>query len=317
MHVLVTGATGFIGRAVLPKLTQADHQIRILLRPSPTSPRLPKGVPLEVGLSDLTDGHGVRAALLGIEAILHLAGSEGQGSRADLSRSDEEGSRTLAEAARETGVRQLIYLSHLGADRASAYPVMRAKAVAEESIRRSEVPYTIVRAAAVYGPEDRFTTSLATTLAVSPGIYFLPGNGSVPLQPLWVDDLATALVWALDEEGLVGRTYEVGGPEVLSWKAIVELVMAAGRLPRILAEVRPPLLRAAFRLGEMILPWPPFTPFWLDYLAQSRTGALDTLPRAFGLQPSRMEHALDYLRQRNWAREWLRRQLDRSRSNHG
>lgn len=317
MRVLVTGATGFIGRAVLPKLTQAGHQIRILLRPSPASPRLPKGVPVEVGLSDLTDAHGVRAALVGMEAVLHLAGGEGQGSRADLSRSDAEATRTLAEAARETGVHRLIYLSHLGADRASAYPVLQAKAVAEESIRRGEVPYTIVRAAAVYGPEDRFTTSLAMTLALSPGIYFLPGNGSVPLQPLWVGDLATALVWALDEPGLIGRTYEIGGPEILSWREIVGLVMDAGRLRRVLAEVPPPLLRAAFRLGEVTLRWPPFTPYWMDYLAQSRTGALDTLPRAFGLQPSRMERCLDYLGQRNWAREWLRRQLGRTELNHG
>ena len=316
MRVLVTGATGFVGRAVLPKLTQAGHEIRILLRPSAASPRLPKGVPVEVGLSDLTDAHGVRAALLGMEAVLHLAGGERQGSRADLSHSDSEATRALAEAARETGVRRLIYLSHLGADRASAYPVLQAKALAEESIRRAEVPYTIVRTAAVYGPEDRFTTSLAMTLALSPGIYFLPGDGSVPLQPLSVGDLATALVWALDEQGLVGRTYEVGGPEYLSWKEIVELVMEAGRLRRVLAEVPPLVLRAAFQLGERILPWPPFTAFWMDYLAQSRTGALDTLPRAFGLQPSRMERGLDYLRQRNWGREWLRRQLGRSPSNH-
>jgi NADH dehydrogenase len=316
VRVLVTGATGFVGRAVLPKLTQAGHQIRILLRPSAASPRLPKGVPVEVGLSDLTDAHGVHAALLGMQAVLHLAGGEGQGYRADLSRSDSEATRTLAEAAHETGVQHVIYLSHLGADRASAYPVLQAKAVAEEWIRRSEVPYTIVRAAAIYGPEDRFTTSLAMTLALSPGIYFLPGNGSVPLQPLWVGDLATALVWALDEQGLVGRTYEVGGPEILSWREVVELVMEAGRLRRVLAEVPPPVLRGAFRLGESILPWPPFTTFWMDYLAQSRTGPLDTLPRAFGLQPSRMERRLDYLRQGHWARQWLRRQLRRSESNH-
>ena len=316
MRVLVTGATGFVGRAVLPKLTQAGHQVRILLRPSPASPRLPKGVPVEVGLSDLTDAQGVRAALLGMEAVLHLAGGEGQGSRADLTRSDSEATRTLAAAARETGVRRLIYLSHLGADRASAYPVLQAKAVAEDAIRHGEVPHIIVRAAVIYGSEDRFTTSLAMTLAVSPGIYFLPGNGSVPLQPLWVGDLATALVWALDEEGLIGRTYEIGGPEYLSWKEIVELVMEAARLRRVLAEVRPPVLRAAFRLGEMLLPWPPFTPFWIDYLAASRTAALETLPRAFGLQPSRMERSLDYLRRRNWAGEWLRRQLRRSESNH-
>src|SRR3970282_1022368 len=78
VRVLVTGATGFVGRALLPKLTRAGHQVRILLRPSPASPRLPTGVPVEVGLSSLTDERGLRAGLLEVEASLPLAGGEGR-----------------------------------------------------------------------------------------------------------------------------------------------------------------------------------------------------------------------------------------------
>jgi NADH dehydrogenase len=311
VRVLVTGATGFVGRAVLPKLTQAGHQVRILLRPSQASPRLPKGVPVEVGLSGLTDARGLRAGLLDVEAIVHLASGEGQGSRADLAESDAEATRTLIEAASDGGVKRILFLSHLGADRASAYPVLQAKALAEEAIRRGAVPYTIVRSAAAYGPEDRFTTSLAMTLALSPVAFFLPGGGATPLQPLWIEDLATALVWALDEDGLLGRTYEVGGPEYLTLREVVELVMRSAHLRRVLVEARPWALRALFRLGEAVLPMPPFTPFWIDYLATGRTGSLDTLPRAFGLQPSRMEDRLGYLRPHRWAREWFRRQTHR------
>ena len=307
MRVLVTGATGFVGRAVLPKLTQAGHQVRILLRPSPASPRLPTGVSVEVGLSSLMDERGLRADLLGVEAILHLAGGEGQGSRADLALSDAEATRTLVEAASQGGVRRILFLSHLGADRASAYPVLQAKALAEDAIRRGVVPYTIVRSAVAYGPEDHFTTSLATTLALAPGFFFLPSGGTTPLQPLWIEDLATALAWALDEDGLVGRTYEVGGPEILTLRDVVGMVMSAARIRRVLVEARPWAVRALVRAGEALLPRPPFTPFWIDYLAAGRTAALDTLPRAFGLQPSRMQDNLGYLRRRNWRREWLRR----------
>jgi NADH dehydrogenase len=108
VRVLVTGATGFIGRAVLPKLTQAGHQVRILLRPSPVSPRLPSGVPVEVGLSSLNDPRGLRADLADIDAIVHLASGEGQGSRVDLLRSDAEATRTLVEAASGGGVRRVL-----------------------------------------------------------------------------------------------------------------------------------------------------------------------------------------------------------------
>ncbi|HMK07646.1 MAG TPA: NAD(P)H-binding protein, partial [Anaerolineales bacterium] len=307
--VLVTGATGFVGRAVLPQLTRSGHQVRILLRPSPMSPRLPAGVPVEVGLSSLTDARGLRAGLLGVEAVIHLAGGEGQGSRADLAQSDAEATRTLVEAAAESGVKRLVVLSHLGADRASAYPVLQAKGMAEEAVRRGGVAYTIIRSAAAYGPEDRFTTSLAMALAVSPGVIFLPAAGATPLQPLWIDDLATAIVWALEEDGLVGRTYEVGGPEVLTLRDVVGLVMTAAGLRRMILSVRPWLMRAWLRLGEVVWPKPSFTPLWVDYLAAGRTAPLDTLPRAFGLVPARMQDRLGYLRQRRWGRTWLRRQL--------
>jgi NADH dehydrogenase len=308
VRVLVTGATGFIGRAVLPKLAQAGHQVRILLRPSPASPRLPSGIPVEVGLAGLTDARGLRAALIEVEAVLHLASGEGHGRRADLHQSDSEGTRTLVEAASEAGVRRLIFLSHLGADRSSAYPVLQAKAVGEEAVRRSSLPFTILRSAVVYGPDDRFTTSLAMTLSLAPVVFLLPGAGKTVLQPLWVEDLATAIAWALEENELIRQTYEVGGPEYLTLREIVELVMRATHLHRTLVEARPWAMRAVYRLGESLLPSPPFTLFWADYLAAGRTGPLDTLPRAFGLQPSRMEDRLDYLRRGRWAREWLFRQ---------
>ena len=311
MRVLVTGATGFVGRAVLPELARAGHQVRILLRPSPASPRLPRGVPVEVGLSSLNDARGLRADLLDVDAILHLASGEGQGSSADLTRSDAEATRSLVEAAAGGSVRRILFLSHLGADRASAYPVLQAKALAEEAVRHGSIPFTIVRSSAVYGREDRFTTSLAMTLALSPGVFFLPSGGTTPLQPLRVEDLVTALVWALDEDGLLGRTYEVGGPEYLTLREIVELVMTEGRLHRAVVEARPWVLRGLYRLGETMLPRPPFTPFWIDYLASGRTAALDTLPQAFGLQPSRMQGSLSYLRGVRWGLEWLRRQTRR------
>jgi NADH dehydrogenase len=205
VRVLVTGATGFVGRAVLPILAQTGHQVRILLRPSLASPRLPKGVAVEVGLSDLTDAPGVRAALLGMDAVLHLA-AERAGSRADLSRSDSEATRTLVEAAGDSGIRRLIYLSHLGADRASAYPLLRAKAIAEEAVRQGNVSHTIVRAAALYGPEDRFTTSLAMTLALSPGVFFLPGDDGPPVAAVGRRS-GDGSVWALTKRAsLAGRT---------------------------------------------------------------------------------------------------------------
>jgi len=309
MHILVTGATGFIGGALLPQLAQGGHHVRTLLRPGRASPRLPRGLPVEVALASLTDARGLRAALVDIDAVVHLAGGERGGRGLPLMVSNVIGTRNLVEAAEQAGVKRWIFLSHLGADRASAYPLLRAKGQAEDLIHRSSLPSTILRSAWVYGPGDHFTTSIAMTLAVSPLVYWIPGDGRSLLQPLWVEDLVAAVAWCLDDEAMAGQTYEIGGPEFLSFVDVIEMVMRASGRRRWIAAARPPYLRAWLRLGELVLPRPAITTFWPDYLGVHRTAELATLPRAFGLQPARMETRLGFLARRPWGREMLSRQL--------
>ncbi|HET7010880.1 MAG TPA: NAD(P)H-binding protein [Anaerolineales bacterium] len=309
MHVLVTGATGFIGGALLPHLARAGLRVRILLRPARTSPRLPRGLPVEVALAALTDARGLRAAMVGIDAVIHLASGERAGIHSNLTASDIIGTRNLAEAAADAGVRRFVFLSHLGADRLSAYPVLRAKAAAEDLLRQSPLPFTILRSAVVYGPNDRFTTSMAMTLSASPIVYWIPGEGTTLLQPLWIEDLVTAVAWTLEDDALIGQTYEIGGPEYLSYLDILHLVMQASGVRRIPISVGPPYVRLLLRIGEIVLPRPMMTTYWLDYLATHRTAELSTLPRAFGLQPSRMETRLKFLGSRRWGREMIAQQM--------
>jgi NADH dehydrogenase len=293
---LLTGGTGFVGRRVLDHLLQAGYRVRLLLRPSRRSPALPPGRPMEVALASLNDGAGLRAAMAEAETVVHLASAERTGSAAALGGADVQGTRTLARAAADEGVRRVVFLSHLGAARTSAYPVMQAKATAEAALLRGEVPVTILRSAVVFGAGDRFTCPLARLMAYSPFAFPVPGDGSTLLQPLWVEDLAACIVWALDEPGTIGQTYEIGGPEFLTLREILTLVMEASRHRRALVSVRPPYLRAAASVLQRLSRDPAFTTFLIDYLAVSRTAELATIPRVFGLQPSRLEERLDYLR---------------------
>lgn len=311
MKVLVTGGTGFVGRSVVRHLIEAGHTVRILLRPGPQSPRLPAGVPIQVALAGLTDRRGVQAALVGMQAVVHLASAERAGNRALLETVDVAGSRALAEAAAQAGVQRLLFLSHLGADRASAYPVMRAKALVEGFLRHSGLPHTVLRSGLAYGESDHFTIPLAMTLAVSPGFFPLIGDGRTRVQPIWVEDLATAISWALEDPGLVGQVCELGGPEHLMLEEVVKLVMSAMGARRALWRISPPYARAGLWLASRLLRRPAFNTFWVDYLAVDRTTSLDALPRLFGLQPARLESRLDYLRGGGWARSYLVRQFAR------
>ncbi|MBP1704124.1 MAG: NAD-dependent epimerase/dehydratase, partial [Chloroflexi bacterium] len=124
--ILITGGTGFIGKALIRHLVELDQAVRILIRPAPHSPQLPIGVPMDVALSGLTDARGLRAAMVGVDTVFHLATGEWRGTRASLMDIDIQGTRAVVEAAQDAGVRRFFYVSHLGADRASAYPVLKA-----------------------------------------------------------------------------------------------------------------------------------------------------------------------------------------------
>jgi uncharacterized protein YbjT (DUF2867 family) len=307
--ILVTGGAGFVGRAVLRRLIEFGFSVRTLLQPSNRSPSLPRGVPVDVALAGLTDRRGVRASLVGIDTVIHLAGIEGQGGSDFLLTSEVEGTQTIAESASEAGIRRLIFLSHIGADQGSAYATMQMKAMAEEHIRASNVPFTILRTAILFGRDDNFTTSLAMLLGIAPLFFPIPGDGSTILQPLWVEDLATAITWALDEPSTLDKTIEIGGPEYISFKQIVRMIMKASSAPRILLPARQPYLRAGAWMMDKLMPRSPINPYWIDYLAVDRTTDLSTLPHIFSLQPSRMEEKMDYLGERNWGWELLTRQF--------
>ena len=303
--ILVTGGTGFIGKALLRHLVEAGYPVRTLIRPSKNSPSLPKGVPVEVAVSGLTDERGLRGAMVGVNTVYHLASGEWAGPRSSLMDIDILGTQAIARAARDAGVKQIFYVSHLGADRASAYPVLKAKAIAEEYLRRSGVDYTIFRSAIVYGPQDGFTTGLARLLSITP-FFLVPGDASTLLQPLWVEDLVTCLVWSMDDSRTRNQTYEIGGPEYLTFQQIIEQINQVLGIRRRLVSMRPPYLRGITIALDHILPNLPISVYWLDYLAANHTCSLDTLPHSFNLMPARFSQRLAYLQTKNWRRARLK-----------
>ena len=293
--ILVTGATGFIGRVLVRQLTETGQQVRVLLRPSPKSPRLPKGVPVEVAVVALNDERGLRAALRGVDQIYHLASAAAQGRDGNLFTTDIEGTRTLAQVAASSEIDRFFFLSHLGADRASAFPIHKSKGIAEEHIRKSGVRHTIIRTSIVFGPEDGFTTALADILRVAPGILPIPGDGRTLLQPLWVEDLVTCLIWALQNPDTVNQTYEIGGGEYFTLRQIMETIMNVTHTRRLLLPFPPPYMRALFVLLDSFARQLNASTYWIDYVAVNRTCPVDNLPRTFGLMPARFAYRLNYL----------------------
>jgi uncharacterized protein YbjT (DUF2867 family) len=303
--ILVTGATGFIGRALIRQLSTIGYPLRALIRPSPRTPRLPKGVAVEVAVVSLADTRGLRAAMRDVETVIHLASAENQGSRGSLLATDIQGTRNLVEAAADAGVDRFVYLSHIGAARASAYPAFKAKGIAEETIRASKTPYTIIRSSLVYGAEDHLTNNLARMVRSAPFVFPISSGGRTVVQPVWVEDLVTCMLWSLQNEDTLNQVYEIGGSEFFTLQQIIEIIMDVTHRRRWFMPLSPITLRALTVFLEGVFPKFPISSFWLDYFAVNRTTAVDSMPRYFGLMPARFSYRLDYLIRKPWyQRAW-------------
>jgi len=293
--ILVTGGTGFVGQTLVRHLIASGKQVRTLLRPSKKSPQLPRGISVDAAVCSLRDERGLRSVLKDVETVYHLAGSERMSSKAALHDVDVAGTQLLTSVAAQSGVRRFVYLSHLGADRASAYPILKAKGMAEKSIINSNLAFTIVRSATIYGPGDQFTVPLAKLLRLSPGFFLLPGEGNSLLQPIWIEDVVNCLMVAAENDDLINQSVSIGGVDVLPFREVIHLIMNALEVQRRLVSLSAPYLRLVALFMEQFRGFP-VSIYWLDYLSADRTTQLDNVPRMFGILPARFHNQLGYLK---------------------
>jgi NADH dehydrogenase len=304
--ILITNATGLVGRAVVRQLVAEQYDVRCLLRPSRREQRLPKGIPFSTVSASLNDLPALRTAMQDVTAIFHLIEEESPEQERTLP-SHAQDTASLLEAAHEAGVRRFIYLSRLGADRASAYPLFRVRGEAEAAVRGSDLDWTILQAAITYGPEDTSTNVLAMLAKAIPFFLPIPETGLVRFQPLWIADLVRCVLIALNRDDLTGQAIPVGGPEHFTLEQLVTQVLMALEVHRRLIRVRTPLAEFMIGLGDAFLPRNPTPPWWLDVLAVGSATELGVIPRQFGFEPCRFAQCLDYLRGRHpWRRNLVR-----------
>ncbi len=264
---------------------------------------LPSGVSVEAVLTAPHDLRGMRAALVGIDAVVSVDGitmtPEGKNLLALVRQT-----QTLTETAADAHTAHILHVSTIGAEPASAYPWFKAHGLAELALHRSTVPFTIFRIGVPFGPGDDFTQTLALLLHATP-VFPLPNHGQTLLHPLWVEDLAAALTLALETIPPQGQTFTIGGAEHLSLLEISQAIAFTLGLKRKFVGLIPAHLRHLVAWLHYLFPRFPVSSLWLDYVAADRIAPPDILPREFGLLPERFTHSLDYLKSIPWRRRLL------------
>lgn len=260
--VTVFGGSGFIGRHLMRRLAAAGWRVRVAVRdPEAANFLKPLG---DVGqivpwAADIGRPDTVAAAVAGATAVVNLVGILYERGKRTFERVHVDGARTVAEAAAKAGVKRLIHISAIGADENSAAAYARSKAKGEATVRAAFPDATVFRPSVVFGPEDGFFNLFAGIARWSPvlpvfGCPLLPrlesnpkgllpfrldwyGDGGTKFQPVYVGDVADAIMAALKDDKAMGRTYELGGPRTMSFKQVMELLQAQTGRKRILVPV--------------------------------------------------------------------------------
>ena len=224
--VTVFGGSGFLGRHVVRALCKRDYRIRIAVRRPELAGHLQpigKVGQIHAVQTNLRHSASVEAAMRGSSVAINLVGVLAESGAQTFDAVQARGAETVAKAAAAAGAR-MVHVSAIGADASSPSRYARAKAAGEKAVLSAVPSATIMRPSVVFGPEDQFTNRFAALARMSPMLPLI-GGGKTRMQPVFVGDVATAVADAVDGKARPGATYELGGPEVLTMREIMETIM--------------------------------------------------------------------------------------------
>ena len=258
--VTVFGGAGFLGRSVVGALARRGFQVRVACRRPDQALRCkPLG---DVGqvvpvAANIRDEGSVAAAVAGADAVINLVGILYESGRQTFAAVHRDGAARIAQASAAAGVARLIHVSAIGAEPGAASRYARSKGEGEQAVKAAFEAAVILRPSILFGPDDDFFNRFAALARISP-VLPLIGGGNTRFQPAYVCDVAEAVVAVLGNPDAAGRTYELGGPQIYSFRQLLELLLTVIDRHRLLVPVP---FWAAMIQGSFLqlLPVPPLT----------------------------------------------------------
>ncbi len=303
-RIFVTGGSGFVGSHVVPALLAVGHQVVALAR----TPRAAVAIVARSGahaaqlttrIGDVTDSALPQSALADCDAVVHLVAIPRDWSNGrELLRINTAGTEALLAAASAAGVRRFVHLGALGVEERADLHYANSKARAERAVRESGLDWTIIRPSLIWGERDGFFNIVAALVKIPAPAVPVPGNGKSRFQPIFVGDVARAIVKVLADPKSLRRSYELGGPRYWTYREITQEVARALGKRRVVIPMPIPLIGLVAGFAEAIrLPFPVATD-QLRQLALDNIGATDAVERELGFVPQDMGGRLSYLRRK-------------------
>jgi uncharacterized protein YbjT (DUF2867 family) len=305
-RVAILGGAGFIGRYVVKRLAERGDVLAVGGRNAAAAKFLKlKGDVGQVALINLsiTDERLLPAFVANSDAVVNLVGILAESGAQRFETLHHVGPARLARFAREAGVERFVHISAIGADPRSPSVYARTKAAGEAAVRDAFPTATILRPSIVFGPEDRFFNRFAGMAMLSP-VLPLIGGGETRFQPVYVGDVADAVVRVIDDSTTAGRTYELGGPKIYTLRQLIELLLEEIRRKRLIVSL--PFGAAALQARLFsLLPNPPLTPDQVEMLKRDNVVSSGALSLAeLGVRPTAVEAILptylDRFRRGGW-----------------
>ena len=284
-QVTVFGGSGFLGRYVVERLADRDVVVRVGVRDPEAAKHLkPLGQVAQVNpfACDIKDEASVRAAVEGADAVINLVGILAERGRQTFKALHVDAAGTIARAAADAGCGAMIQVSAIGASPSGLSEYSRSKAAGEAAVREAFPSATVVRPSVIFGPEDGFFNLFGGLARIAPALP-LYGGGKTRFQPVYVADVADAIVTALFDDTAAGKTYEAGGPRVYTFAELMELLLAEVRRDRMLVPLpffAGDVLATFMELPQKVirfLPNPPVTRDAMKSLREDNVVAEDAL----------------------------------------
>lgn len=298
--ILVTGGSGYVGSHIVKRLLSQERPVRVLVhnRARAEQEGRLKGLKVEWVEGDVTRPETLGPAVQGATAIIHTVAIAIEKGGRTYEKINYQGTVNLVEAAKAAGVTRFLNMSQLGAAADLPYRFLASKGKAQEYVAGSGLQWTAFRPSVIWGPEDEFANTFARLVPLSPLIYPIVGDGQAKFQPVWVEDVVTAVVASLDDPGTIGQEFELGGPEVLSLEEIERRTLQAIGARRLFIRTPLPIMRLIVTLMEKLLPAPPVTRSLLELLSVANVTTNNAIHRFVDApRPFTAENAAPYMKQ--------------------